>query len=200
MTNLYINQDRVDFWVWINPDNWLVRHHITVTGGFTSAGIVDHSPGKSNLMFILNPNFRGETSAFHAGVTREYAAEYNLEICRESFFPQYPSRLNAVYLFKSEEDAEQYGVQHKVHVAGRILKKCHSILTCSYSIHDLSWVDFLRLGGPIDHEMVKMIGSAYWSGKKVEDFQLKCMGEAWTQRPIFEVVFLGRVEFYDRKL
>src|SRR3989338_6231163 len=113
MANLFISQTSVDFWIWINPDNWLSRHQITVTGGFTSGGLIQG--GKSNLMYVPNPDFGGEITAFHHGVTREYTAEYNLELCREKSFTKYPSRLNAIYLFISEEEANKYGERHKTH-------------------------------------------------------------------------------------
>jgi len=198
MKNLFSIQDSVDFWVWINPDNWLVNHQIKVTGGFTSGGLF--GTDKSNLMFISNPDFRGEITPFQHGIMRDYLAEYNLELCREQFFAQYPSRLNAIYLFQSEEEAQKYSARHKWHVGDRILKKCHSVNSCTYSLHDLSWVDFLRITHSVDPHSLDNIGKAYWSGQRVENNKLETMGEQWTRDPIIEALFIGRVEFYDRSL
>ncbi len=198
MANLFFNQHSEDFWVWVNPDNWLVKHQITVTGGFTSGGLIKEK--KSNLMFIPNPEFEGDISAFHHGITRDYLAEYNLEQGRERYFTKYPSRLNAIYLFKSEEEAYKYNDRHKWHVGDRKLKKCYSKVSLGYSIHDLSWVDFLRLPHSVDVKSLDYISRAYWSGQKVEDSRLESMGKPWIQKPIFEVLFLGRVEFYDRNI
>ncbi len=63
----------MDFWVWLNPDNWLFNHQITVTGGFTSMGLIDER--KSNLIFIPNPHFRGNITPFQHRIMREYMAE-----------------------------------------------------------------------------------------------------------------------------
>ena len=43
MPNLFSSQEPVDFWVWLTPDNWLFNHQITVTGGFTSGGLIPTS-------------------------------------------------------------------------------------------------------------------------------------------------------------
>lgn len=131
---------------------------------------------------------------------REYIPEYNLELSRESSFQKYPSRLNSIYLFMTGEEAQKYSDLHKWHVGDRILKKCHSIGPCIYSVHDSSWVDFLRLSHALDAESIDNVGNAYWTGKRVKDFKLQSMGKPWTQDPIWEALFMGRVEFYDRDL
>ena len=84
MTNLFSTTESVDFWVWVNPNNWLVRHQVSVVGGFFSGGLV---PGenKSNLMFLPNPDFNGDITPFQHGVMQEYMAEYNLEMGREYY-------------------------------------------------------------------------------------------------------------------
>lgn len=197
-SNLFNSTDSVEFWVWINPQNWLVKHQINFTGGFTSGGLLNS--GKSNLMFIPNPNFRSDITPFQFGIMREYMAEYNLEIGRELYFAGYPSRLNAIYLFTSEAEAQKYKKRHMEHVGDRILKKCHSVAPCVYSVHDSSWVDFLRLTHSVDQESIDDIGKAYWSGARVEDCKLMSMGQVWSQEAIFEVLFLGRIEFYDKNI
>jgi hypothetical protein len=197
MSNVFTSNAPVDFWVWVNPDNWLVKHQITTTGGFTSGGILDQR--KSNLMFIPNPDFQGFLTPFQFGIMREYMAEYNLEVHREKSFPNYPSRLNAIYLFLSEQEAYDYKIHHGTHVEGRILKKCHSVSSCVYSLHDSSWIDFLRFN-TIDAQSVENAANAYWKGIKVQNCQLEILGESWSQMAIFEALFIGRVEFYDRNL
>ncbi len=198
MSNLYHRADSVEFWVWINPQNWLVKHQIDFTGGFTSGGLLNR--GKSNLMFIPNPDFKSDITPFQFGIMREYMAEYNLEMGRERYFADYPSRLNAIYLFTSEAEAQKYKKRHMEHVGDRILKKGHSITPCVYSIHDSSWVDFLRLTHSVDPVSIDNISKAYWSGARVDDSKLLTMGQPWSQEAIFEALFLGRIEFYDRNL
>jgi len=198
MINLFNSNDSIDFWVWVNPNNWLTRHQIENTGGFTSGGLI--ASDKSNLMFIPNPNFRDEITAFQLTIMREYMAEYNLEMGRELNFKNYPSRLNAIYLFESFKEANRYYELHREHLSDRILKKVKSVSPCVYSKHDLSWVDFLRLTHSVDPLSIDRVSKAYWSGVKVEDCKLKSLGEAWTQSPVIEVLFLGRIEFYNKNL
>jgi hypothetical protein len=120
MGNLFTSTGPKDFWVWVNPQNWLVRHQIQVVGGFFS-GSLELSERKSNLMFLPNPDFEGDVTPFQHGVMREYMAEYNLEMGRISHkFDAYPSRLNAIYLFESEEAAHKYKDRHLAHVGDRI--------------------------------------------------------------------------------
>ena len=152
-------------------------------------------------MFIPNPDFGGDITPFQHGVMREYMAEYNLEMGRTFYtFTDYPSRLNAIYLFDQEEEAHKYKARHMTHVGDRILKKARSVTPCVYSKHDSSWVDFLRLPHCTDPETISFISKAYWSGATVEGCQLESMGKPWSQPPIIEFLFLGRIEFYDRNL
>jgi len=188
----------MDYWVWINPDNWLVNHQISITGGFTSGGL--RNTGNSNLMFIPNPDFKSDITPFQFGIMREYLAEYNLELGRETYFADYPSRLNAIYLFDSEEEAYKYKEKQKQHVSGRILKRGHSVGPSVYSKHDSSWVDFLRLTHSTDATTISNVCQAYWNGTKVEDCELASMGNPWSQDVIFEVLFIGGLMFYDRNL
>lgn len=196
--NLHFDESIRNFWVWVNPGNWLVRHQISLVGSFFSAGSVDR--GESNLPFIPNPEFKGDVSPFSIGVTHYYTAEYNLEINREHYFPDYPSRLNAIYLLRSESEAMEYKDRHMPHVAGRVLKKAYTVGKYAYSMHDSSWVDFLRLNHTCDDQTSYDVAQAYWQGVNVADCQLRSMGEPWTESPIIEVLYLGRIGFYDRAL
>lgn len=197
-SNLFYSKTPIDFWVWINPENWLVRNQIETIGGFTSGGLIGQK--KSNLMFIPNPEFIDDITPFQFGVMREYMAEYNLEIGRERFFPKYPSRLNAIYLFTSDSEANKYREKHMGHVGERILKRVHSVTSCIYSIHDTGWVDFLRLMHSVDPTSLDNICKAYWNGDRVQNNKLLSFGQPWSQNVINEVLFIGRVEFYDRNL
>ncbi len=196
--NLHLGESPRDFWVWVNPSNWLVKHQISVVGCFVSAGHVGRA--NSNLPFIPNPKFKGDVSPFSIGVTHYYTAEYNFEINREHYFHEYPSRLNAIYLLRSEAESLQYKERHMGHVGGRVLKKVYTVGQYAYSTHDSSWVDFLRLNHGCDDQTVHDVTQAYWRGANVSDCQLRSMGAPWTESPIIEVLYLGRINFYVRTL
>lgn len=55
---------------------------------------------------------------------------------------------------------------------GRILKRGRTAGSYTYSIHDSSWVDFMRLGGSMDPSTIRAVTEAYWSGKAVKDCEL----------------------------
>lgn len=196
--NLFTGDTARDFWVWVNPENWLVHHQISFVGCFVSAGKIGR--GISNLPFLPNPEFTGDVSPFSIGVTHHYTVEYNFEINREFYFPDYPSRLNAIYLFKSEAEAIEYRNRNMGHVGNRLLKRACSVGQYVYSTHDSSWVDFLRLNYGCDDKIIHHVTQAYWCGANVEDCELTSFGKPWTQSSISEVLYLGRIDFYDRSL
>ena len=198
MGNLYTTTEPVDFWVWVNPKSWLVHHQVTVVGSFTSGGLLPRGR-KSNLMFLPNPDFAGDITPFQHGVMRDYIAEYNLEMGRTFYkFDSYPSRLNAIFLFDAEAEAHKYKERNPGHVNGRVLKRAKSVIPSVYSRHDSTWVDFLRETHSVDPESISNVSKAYWSGVNVMDCKLESMGESWSRDPIIEVLFTGRIDFYDR--
>jgi hypothetical protein len=196
--NLFQDTEIVDFWVWINPHNLLAKHNIEITGSFFSGGVTGKK--NSNFLFIPNPEFDGDITPFSFGVLSQYIPEYHLEINRMKNFANYPSRLNSLFLFKSEDDANKYHDRQNDHVGDRVLKKCHSVGTYQYSIHDSSWIDFLRQAQMIDNDSLNNCCNSYWSGISVEKCKLLSKGSIWSEYPIFEVLFIGLVEFYNREL
>lgn len=198
MNNLIQDNKQKDFWVWIDPSNGFVRHSVEVLGRFSSN--LDFEENESNLMFIPNPKFKGSVSPFQHSMTNYYLADYHLEINREHYFKDHPSRLNSIFLLPSEEEAQKYKRHHMDHVANRILKKVKTIGNYQYSCHDSSWIDFMRLSDSLDDETIENITNSYWNGVNVSDCELKAKGNSWNQEPIIEVLYLGQVEFYDKKL
>lgn len=175
-----------------------MRHQIEKTGSFFSGGHLE--PRETNLMFIPNPKFKGDIAPFQLNIMQNYIAEYQFELCREAYFSHYPSRLNAIFLLHSEQEAHKYKERHKKHVEGRILKKVKSVGACLYSQHDSTWLDFLRLGHCMAKEDTNDCCKVYWQGIHVERCELQSLGKRWSETPIIETLFLGRIEFYDRKL
>jgi hypothetical protein len=69
-----------------------------------------------------------------------------------------------------------------------------------YSLHDLCWIDFLRIDHSMDVDTLNYCWRAYWSGERVKDYPLQSMGQPWTAEPIFEALFYGRVNFPNKNL
>ena len=202
MDNLVIGSAERDFYVWVNPKDFLTKYWITALGSFVSVSpeLGIYESRAQTLMFIPNSEFKGAISPFQNNLLRNYIVEYDLELARQTYFPKYPCRLQVIFLLETQEEAERYRQRHLTHVGDRILKRVQTDGDYCYSLHDSSWVDFLRLGGSKDPESKHCISKAYWNGDLVQDAQLISMGEPWTQEPIIEVLFLGRVNFYDRSL
>ena len=151
-------------------------------------------------MFIPNPKCQGFVGVFQNNILRQYIAEYNLELSRQASFAQFPSRLHSIFLFETESEAHKYRDRHPWHVENRKLKKVKTVGPYCYSCHDSSWVDFLRIGLSMDAQTIDNVSRSYWSGERVERAQLVAIGKPWTQPAIIEVLFLGRIDFYDRDL
>ena len=196
--NIHTSTDKRDFFVFVNPENWSVQHNIKLTGCFTSTP--QFKPIKSPLIFFPNPEFEGAISPFQNGMLLNYIADYNLEIHRADRYAQYPSRLNALFLLGSREDAENYRQAHPEHTRGRILKKCVTNSSYLYSTHDAAWVDFMRIGHSMDDETIRLVTSSYWSGERAQEGMAESMGKPWIPKSVQEVLFLGRVDFTDRDL
>lgn len=151
-------------------------------------------------MFLPNPDFKTFISPFQNNLLRNYIAEYDLELSRQRQFAAYPCRLQAIFLLDSAEEAERYAARHPSHVGTRLLKRCSTVGPYLYSVHDSAWVNFLRIGHSMDQQTLDSVGRAYWSGERVVDHQLMSMGRNWSEDPILEVLFLGRVDFRDKTL
>ena len=195
--NLTIATDPLDFYVWINPNDRFIQHQVGLVGSFASAPLADPDVA---LMFIPNTNFKSVITPFQNNLLRNYMAEYNLEVDRLEWFPQYPSRLHSIFLFDSKDEADNYATKHPEHVGDRILKKVKTVGAYSYSKHDSSWVNFLRLSHSIDVESINSISKSYWDGIRVEQCELKSFGKPWTEPPVMEILYIGRIDFYDKTL
>lgn len=199
MNNLFSGFNKVNFWVWVDPEYWLAKHNLQITHQLFSGGLVGNL--KTNLPFIENPEFKErDMSVFQYKITNHYRIEHDLELHRIEHFENYPSRLNALYLFTSKEEAEKYQTIHPDHISKRELLACQSKGNYYYSLHDLSWIDFLRIEGMVDKQSFHNIAHSYWNGINVEDCKLQSRGKVWTQDPIREVLFIGAVEFLEKDI
>ena len=113
------------------------------------------------LMFIPNLNYKGFVGAFQNNLLNRFIAEYNLELARRAKFASLPSRLQAIFLFASQSDAEQYWARSPSHVGSRLLRKVTTSGYYYFSAHDSSWIDFLRLEGWKDPETINQVTKAY---------------------------------------
>ncbi len=191
--NLFMGVKERDFYVLVDPDSVVAVHNMK-NGCYFS---VHPQSGSDNLMFITNPKCKSFVSPFQSNLIRKYLAEYNFEIGRRQYFPDYPSRLEAVFLFETEQEAHKYISRYKEQVSNRILKKVRTNGQYCYSLHDSSWVDFFRLEGWKDDDTMDAVCKAYWSGQKVESQRLESMGKVWSEEAIIEVLYNGRVDFYE---
>ena len=198
LDNLRAGTDSIEFFVWIDPKSATAAHNLKLTGKFFSVPLAD--PSKL-LPFLPNPNYKDVfVSPFSSGLMRPYVAEYNLELARSAKFSSYPSRLNAIFLLSSREEAEKYRERNPDHVGRRILKTARTCGHYVLSEHDSNWIEFLRLDHSLDEETTTLVSEAYWRGLNVESTSLMSRGTAWTARPIREVLYHGQIEFADRSL
>lgn len=180
------------FWVWVDPEDMISHHNMNIVGSFCST---PQSASSETMMFIPNPAFHGFVSPFQNNLTRNYAADYNLELARRARFHRYPCRLQAVFLLESESDAVTYQEENPKHVEDRVLKRVTTAGDYCFSRHDSSWVNFLRLPHMMSQEDIDNCTNAYWLGQSFEDIQLSSYGKPWTQQCATEILYLGRIDF-----
>jgi hypothetical protein len=196
MNNLYKGDATKEFYVWIDTSNLVVFNNFKVGSLFS----VPVFPDIDNLSFIPNEKAKGFISLFQTNLIWRYRTEYNFEMSRRYYFKNYPSRLEAIYLLPSHKEAIKYRDTHIDHVGDRFLKKVRTVGEYTYSVHDTSWVDFSHRLGMLDHDTIHNVCKSYWNGIYVKDCQLESRGKSWTQKPIIEILYLGRVDFYNKKL
>ena len=192
-----------DFYVWVNPNDFMIQHNLGLVGSFCGGPIIPGIDGPEGLLYIPNPNPKARecsVSPFHLGLIRDYQVEYNLESLRYHSFRHLPSRLQALFLLDSREDANRYRDAHPDHVMGRILKRAETRGQYTYSIHDSAWIRFLRLPHSKDETTINQCGNGYWSGAPITAGEFTSMGKPWTTSSVMEVLFYGQVAFPNKQL
>ena len=97
MTNLFASDEERDFFVYVDPNDWLIQHQIGLIGSFGTGPV---TPSDETLMFLPNPDFKTFISPFQNNLLSGYVAEYNLELARERSFSTYPCRLRPYSYWK----------------------------------------------------------------------------------------------------
>jgi len=184
--------------VWIDDQNPIVRHNVGLIGCISSL------PTESNVdhfEFIPNPNFSaGFQSMFQSNLVHAYRVEYNLEIYRRAYFSNYPSRLEAIFLFETSEEAEKYKIHHPWHVGERKLMKGRSHGDYLFSRHDVGWIDFMLGIGSVDEGTVDAVTTEYWKGNSVKGKKFQQMGKPAMYVSNFEVLYRGRIDLDKSQL
>ena len=129
---------------------------------------------------------------------QNYFAEYHLEYYRQRIFNDFPSRLHALLLFATRVDAENFRAKHPARVFGKTLACARSVGPYVVSFHDSSWLDYLRLPHSLSLSTLDEISNHYWRGALVEEIGLSFMGERWSEPPVIEALFQGKLEAIDR--
>lgn len=191
MTNLVRDSKKREFYVWIDENNFLTKHNIEQTGFLTSIPVEEN---KEILPYIENPNKSGFMSPFLYNIVDSYRTEYNLELSRKAYFPDYPPRLIALFLFDTLDDAIKYRKNHLWHIQDRTLKRVETYDEYTFSKHDLGWTDFLLQPGGQDSTLVKDVTEEYWKGTSIKGKKLIKMGRPYLPISNNEILYLGWVK------
>jgi hypothetical protein len=199
--HLYGSPAAREFFVWVDPRDAIVRNNVGMVGALHQAAPKTEDLAPEHLMFVFNPGHKqGFISRFHLGVINHYRIEYDLERYRFAEFQHLPSRLHALFLFASAQDAIKYRETHPEHVRSRILKRGIAEGACICSSHDSAWIDFLRLGHSLDADTFSSCARAYWRGLRADQCELKSMGQSWEATSAPEVLFYGQLRFPNKDL
>lgn len=184
--------------VWVDPEDFLVQHNAGRIGSFM-CGPIPGLASDAKLMFVPNPDFKqAPISVFQHNMIRHYLTDYNLELSRVREASDYPSRLDAGFLFVTADEAHRFEQGNPRHVEGRTLKRVKTNGPYLYSTHDGGWVDLLRLPDMKDEETLDIAGKGYWHGDVCPE--ASSMGKPWKPSSYTEVLFYGRIDFENRDL
>ncbi len=61
---------RCEFFVWVNPKEFLVQHNLGLVGSFSGGPLRAGEDTPAHLQFIRNENASGTVTPFHSGVLR----------------------------------------------------------------------------------------------------------------------------------
>lgn len=190
-----------DFYVWVPTARFLVQHNLALVGSLTGGPLTAGNDTPASLMFQPNPTPVPDfVTPFHLGVVNNYRIEYILEVTRFNSFLAYPSRFFALFVLDNVADALKYRQLHPDHVRGRVLKRGVTVGDHRYSLHDATWIDFLRLPHSLDQGTFDQISDAYWRGNRAQNVRLSSMGREWRQDSVTEVLFYGTLNFPNRDL
>lgn len=192
MKNFVHSSQPREFFLWIDLKRDMISKNNYKVGSFFS---IPQNENQDNLMFLPNDKFNGFVSPFQANLLWNYEAEYNLEIHRRRYYSNYPSRLEAIFLFDNKETAKIYQKRHSNHVLKRELKKVKSCGNYILSNHDCGWIDFLKERGMKDNQTHFNVCKSYWEGINVIDTKLTHYGKPWSVKPIIEMLYLGEINF-----
>lgn len=195
--NLFINKNEGEFYVWIDAKNPIIFHNIVLTGHICSVQNPAMDNLEDNLLFIPNPKYKGSISPYHNNIVRKLRTEYILEDYRPK---QYPSRMHALYLCQTKEEAEEYKNIHPKHVEGRILISGTANSNNHYSLHDSGWFDFLCKDTIIDQQLSIDCARHYWAGIKIVEVKLNVYGSPWSQPPTMEVLYYGGLKISEESI
>jgi hypothetical protein len=188
--NLFKGFRSREFWLWADLDEPLVREGLAGSGRFVSACEVGTQ--QVVLPFIENPGFLGPLSPFGLNVVREYQAEYRLELARLRRVLEYPSRLSAIFLLNTEDDAWRYAEFHAQQTRSRQLLRAWCEGTCHYSEHDSRWIDVLR-AADLPHAARNEMAHGYWQGDPVPSEVLARARLPRGPHGPSEVLFVGEI-------
>ena len=195
MNNIFRGVSKKEFCVWVNPDDFLVKHNAGLIGQLCS-----EFPKKDDdlLPFVNNPDQKcGFLSPFLDGVIRQYRTECNLELYRKQCFQDYPSRLAALFLFETERDAYKYQDIHSEHVSGRKLIRVESEGNYVFSKHDIGWIDMLYSPGGQGDNFIHHTVKSYWEGLSAQGVRYKSMMNKELAVSNYEILYIGRTIVLD---
>lgn len=160
-----------------------------------------HGSSKDKRVVIIRA-LSGAAPSLGWGPAQNYRVEYNLDRLRFHTFRDFPSRLHALFLFGSREEALRYRDIHPEHIKGRILKRVISAGHYKFSVHDGAWIDFLCLPHGMNEVEINNCNDAYWRGELAEhsNNSFTSMAESWRPASFHEVLYYGAVQFPDRDL
>jgi hypothetical protein len=153
-------------------------------------------PDDTYLPFVHNPDYRGALTPYQVNVSKWYSVEVTLEEVRREHFAHLPSRLSVIYVFHSLEEAQKAHPQYSQFRDRELvrLRPTHCDILCSYSRHDMRWVDLLREYDFTGSDLAYAVRS-YWEGRACKGPVFH--GQMVNADPLWETLYDGALQFVD---
>lgn len=204
-----------EFYVFVNFNNPITKHNIEFTKVFISGAFAAINLDKNFVIKYLEnsidyiPLVQNEssgiqpTSMFNLSIRSDYMVEYNCELYRRKYHPNFPSRFSCIYAFGDKNDcvaaSEKYGwklstlrtFKLRENPLNRVVKANMEIISLERWANKVS---------SVEQETQNNIWKCYWNGYGYveKEFPTVRGREKYGTNEIWEYLIEGQLELIGK--
>jgi len=203
-----------EFFIFVDFNNVVTKHNLEITKSFSSAAYDQFCMGgdfaKKYLTNEINylpfiPNVDSNInviSMFNNSIASDYKVEYNFELHRKYFYPDFPSRLSACYAFADYETCRKVSGKYRWDLSTiRKFKLVESPINKIVKVN-MEIISLERYANRVsmqNQNSLDEIGKAYWTGIGNIQMELPTVNErkVFNSEIIWEYLIEGRLELIE---